>query len=440
MSENMQKTDLFKDFSPVTPEDWQNQILHDLKAATDTEKRILYQTQLIKKNIEGITLEPFYTGRDLPLASAGPLRSTTEWVNREEVVVNDVNKANVQAKEALSGGAEAILFDITLFSSIDWNQLLQQINAEQIPISFRINDPGTLKALKNQLSSRWSGSLEYVVPNQVPDDEAYKDLSSLSKPFTGNSTFRTITITGHLFHNAGASAVQELAFTLATFVEYLDGLTEQGVTAADILRATEFSLSVDTTYFLQIAKLRALRLLVEQVGKAYQVENPSIFVHARTATWNKFRQDAYNNMLRATLEAMAAVLGGCDALTVAPYNTQFTEDDPFARRIARNVSTILKGESFLNKVADPAAGAYFIENLSYSLAKDAWALFQTVEQKGGFKAAWKQKFVQTEIEKVRTAKEDAIQAGRQTLVGINKYVPQRSSPLTDAVFEGLQYK
>ncbi len=106
--------------------------------------------------------------------------------------------------------------------------------------------------------------MEYVVPNQVPDDEAYKQVSSLIGQFAGNPTFRTITITSHLFHNAGASAVQELAFVLATLVEYMDSLTEQGVSAADMLRATEFSLSVDATYFLQIAKLRALRLLVGQ--------------------------------------------------------------------------------------------------------------------------------------------------------------------------------
>jgi methylmalonyl-CoA mutase len=142
-------------------------------------------------------------------------------------------------------------------------------------------------------------------------------------------------------------------------------------------------------------------------------------------------------MLRATLEAMAAVLGGCDTLTVEPYNRRFDTPDSLSRRVARNVHAILREESYLDKVADPAAGAYFIENTTYALAAQAWQLFQSVEGRGGYWAARQNGFIREETEKVREQKEAAVRQSGQVLVGINKYLPQEGKNLPEQLFELL---
>jgi methylmalonyl-CoA mutase len=176
---------------------------------------------------------------------------------------------------------------------------------------------------------------------------------------------------------------------------------------------------------------------VGQLAGAYRVQGSNFHLHVRTARWNKFRQDAYNNMVRCTLEGMAAVLGGCDSLTVEPYNSRYGETDTQSRRIARNVHAILREESYLAKVADPAAGTYFIESLTYSLAQEAWKLFQTVEAQGGYRAARQSGFVQEEIARVRTERENAIRQGKQVLVGINKYQPAGEEGVPANLFEPL---
>jgi methylmalonyl-CoA mutase len=142
-------------------------------------------------------------------------------------------------------------------------------------------------------------------------------------------------------------------------------------------------------------------------------------------------------MLRAALEAMAAVLGGCDTLTVEPYNARFAEPDALSRRMARNVHAILREESYLAKVADPAAGAYYLEHTTYALAGRAWELFQAVEGQGGYWAARRNGFLRREIETVRAQKEAALRSGEQVLVGVNKYLPQGGTHLPEALFEPL---
>ncbi len=437
MSENIRKSNLFKDFSHVTAEDWKKQILKDLKAVTDADKNELYQTQLRKSTFEGITLEPFYGTHDLPGAQTGPLRTKPGWFYREEIAVTQPNSFSQRVTEAVTGGAQSILFDIFPQTPVDFNSLLQTVDPARMPVSFRIKALNQLAELLPLLGTEAKGSLDYALPVPEWQPDAYQVVSQAIRHFSGNKYFKALTVSGHYFHEAGASAVQELACVLASVVELLDKFTGQNVPATDILGAMEVSLSVDTNYFLQIAKVRALRPLVSQIGAAYGVADPVVSLHVRTARWNKFGQDAYNNMLRATLEGMAGVLGGCDSLTIEGYNARFAENDAFARRIARNVSAILREESFLGKVADPAAGAYFIENLTHSLASQAWQLFQTIEAKGGFSAAWDGQFIGREISAVRQQKEEAFRSGQQTLVGINKYLPQGGTPLREEIFERL---
>jgi methylmalonyl-CoA mutase len=209
-------------------------------------------------------------------------------------------------------------------------------------------------------------------------------------------------------------------------------LTERGVAAQDVFAKTELSISVSTSYFIEIAKIRALHLLWLQLAKAYRVETGGAYIHARTAQWNKPATDAYNNMIRVTIEAMAATLGGVSGITIWPYNNN--PDDAFAARIASNVSVILKEESYFTKVLDVASGSYYIEQLTHSLAEEAWKLFQTTEAQGGYRQAVKNGFIREQITSVRQAKEADVQSGKQVLVGVNKYAPEN---LTQQEFAGF---
>jgi hypothetical protein len=241
-------------------------------------------------------------------------------------------------------------------------------------------------------------AVDWLSRPAAPEAAHYDQLATLVRSSGALPGKRPLVIGGGSVHDAGAAATQELAFTLAAFVDCADQLTDRGLDAKTVFANTELSLAADTNFFFQVAKFRALRLLAGQVGAAYSVRGAAVEVHGRTARWNKFRQDAYNNMLRATLEAMAAVLGGCDTLTVEPYNVRFAEPDALSRRVARNVHAILREESYLAKVADPAAGAYYIENTTYALAGRAWELFQAVEGQGGYWAARQNGFLRREIE------------------------------------------
>lgn len=212
------------------------------------------------------------------------------------------------------------------------------------------------------------------------------------------------------FHENGANSVQELAFALAEGVQRLAAAADPGAEAAGMT----FVFSIGSNYFFEIAKLRAARMLWAQAASAFGITDAGALrmrIHARTALANKSIYDPYTNLLRATTEALSAVIGGCDALTVMPAR--------FAPRLARNVQLVLKEESHLDGVADPAGGSYYVEALTDALAREAWALFQQVEQMGGFPAA--QELIDETLAAGRAAREKALATRRRTLVGVNNY-------------------
>ncbi len=420
---------LFANFSPATPELWKKQILREIKAATDAEKEIIFDQKFRWRTLEGIVVEPFYTAAYTLPGQPGPLREHVGWCSREEIGVTTASAANLEAAAALAGGIDEISFDLSPTNTVQWDALLSGLSPRR-PVRLLGNDT---------LSEAWGQgitSLDWLNRPAPPEAAHYDRLADI---ILNNHLpeGRSLVINSQPLHNAGASATQELAFTMAAFVDCADKFTDRGLGVEDIVGRTEFSLAVDTSYFLQIAKFRALRVLVGQVSEAYGGGKAAISIHACTARWNKFRQDAYNNMLRATLEAMAAVLGGCDTLTVEPYNSRVATSDALSRRVARNVHAILREESYLDKVADPAAGAYFIENATYALAAQAWQLFQSVEKQGGYWAARRNGFIREEIEKVQEQKAAAVRAGGQVLVGINKYLPQGGETLPEKLFDSL---
>jgi methylmalonyl-CoA mutase len=177
-------------------------------------------------------------------------------------------------------------------------------------------------------------------------------------------------------------------------------------------------------YFLEIAKFRAFKLLWKQVLSEYGIQNAQPYITAETAWWNKSQTDAHTNMLRTTTEAMAAALGGCHSITVHRYDHHFNDGSSFASRIARNTQLILQEEAYLNNVADPGAGSYYIEKLTDAIAEKSWELFQEIESKDGFHECLQSGFIQEQIAQSRTEKAEAYKEKKKILVGVNKYQPE----------------
>jgi methylmalonyl-CoA mutase len=223
------------------------------------------------------------------------------------------------------------------------------------------------------------------------------------------------------FHDAGGTAVQELGYGMAAGIEYLATAPQRGLTAEDAAGAISFCFAVGSNFFFEIAKLRAARLLWGRICESFGCSRcaSKMALHVRTSRWNKTVYDPYNNVLRATTEAMAATLGGCDSLYVAPFDAVYRDPDENSKRLARNTQLILKNEAWFDRVADPAAGSYYVEALTDSLSREAWQLMQEVERSGGFAAA--RQSIDAAVAQSRAKKQAALAARRKTLVGTNNY-------------------
>ncbi|AUD04756.1 methylmalonyl-CoA mutase [Spirosoma pollinicola] len=438
-------------FLPLFPETdksaWLMQVQKEYKpaqAGEDEYESLRWHTE------EGFTLEPYYTANDL---TEGPVttrsletiqavqKHSPGWLNAPEWIVSDEKSDNSSLRDVLTRGADALVLSLSTQTGRHGeklSRLLNNIKLSENPVFFRLSDDTAtdfIQTLKTIAPYKLKGGLLMV---------AGKSTAEATRLTVDSPQFRTICVSSHVFHNAGATATQELAFTLASLADTYDQLTDSGLTIEQLVPKTILSVSVGTSYFMEIAKLRALRVLLSRLVAAYQSSSLAFFIHCQTSTFYDAKATPNTNLLRATTEAMAAVIGGCDALTVHPYDSVLgtpatgdndMSDKGFSARIARNVSVLLKEESYLDKVADPSAGSYYIENLTYSLVEAAWTLFLTVENQGGFAKAVASRFVQTEIERAYQAKVDAVRNGK-VLVGVTKFrfdepSTQTYNPLTD---------
>lgn len=242
-----------------------------------------------------------------------------------------------------------------------------------------------------------------------------------------------ITIHGYPYHNAGGSAVDELAFVLATAVATVRALQARGLPFETIAAHMQLAFSVGGDFFMEIAKLRAARLLWSQVAAAFGggAAAQAISIQARTARWNKTLVDPYVNMLRVTTEAFAAAVGGVQSMHTAPFDEEARPPDEFSRRIARNVQIVLQEEANLARLIDPAGGSWTVEYLTDQVARAAWGLFQAVERQGGMLDGLHAGLPQNQVAQTDAARTQNLATRRDVLVGTNMYVnldEERPSP------------
>ena len=236
--------------------------------------------------------------------------------------------------------------------------------------------------------------------------------------------YRCISVNAIELNNAGSYIAQELGYALAWGNEYLNALIEAGVSVDDAAKKIKFNFGISSNYFLEIAKFRAARMLWANIVKEYAPAcdcSCKMLAHAETSTFNLTLFDAHVNMLRTQTEAMSAALAGVNSITVSPYDKAYQTPDDFSERIARNQQLLLKEECHFDKVVDPAAGSYFIENLTVSIAQQAWNLFLQVEEEGGMMEAIKAGKVQEAVNASNKARHEAVAKRREILLGTNQY-------------------
>jgi methylmalonyl-CoA mutase len=242
---------------------------------------------------------------------------------------------------------------------------------------------------------------------------------------------RTVLVDTTPYHNGGANAVQELAVAVGTGVFHIEQLLKRGLTVEQILSKLVFQFSIGSNFFMEVAKLRAARILWSKVAEAYgaKEKNRIMIISAKTSSFTKTVYDPYVNMLRAGNEAFAAVLGGVQYLHVSPFNEPEGSETEFSGRIARNTQLLLKEETYLTKTVDPAGGSWYIESLTTGLAERGWKFFLEIEEKGGMVEALKQGWLQQQIADVMNKRNNAIFTRKQSIVGTNKYANPDDTPL-----------
>ncbi len=256
------------------------------------------------------------------------------------------------------------------------------------------------------------------------NEQAFDELSDCLKiAAAGLPGMKTITVDAGVIQDSGSTLSQELGFGLAMANDYFSRLTGRGHTPGEIAATMLFSFATGPNYFMEIAKLRAARWLWRAVCKEWAVEEKlsNMYIHSRTASWNLTLYDPHVNMLRTTTETMSASLGGSDTISVQPFDNTCKEENEFSSRIARNTQLILKEEAYFNKVADPAAGSYYIEQLTVSIAEQAWKHFLEAEERGGYIEAFKQGWIQEQVAASAELKRLKASSGRASILGVNKY-------------------
>jgi methylmalonyl-CoA mutase len=410
---------LFHTFQIVSKAAFKAQILKDLKKEA-------FDTSLLW-SAENQTIQPFYHSEDLQQLMqtySGKLNENQDagegrqWQILEVIKVDEPKSANQTALNVLMNGAEAIAFDMQQqpLTEAVYQTLLKDILVDVAAVQMTNFQEFAVERLKNEVCIGQDVITQQLLQS-VPAENISFDL--LHQQIATQTNFN-LRIDAAVYQNAGATITDQLAFALSLLSEYLQAINEnqhQNLTGISV------HFAVGSNFFFEIAKLRAARKLTQVVLKQFQLEKLPISVEVSATGINKSTLDAFNNMLRNTSEAMAAIIGGADIIQINAHDalTQTTEN---GKRWARNIGHILRNESYFDKVNDPAKGSYYVESLTDAIAESGWTAFRDIEAMGGFLAAIHAGFIQKRladnVENLKTA------ASNQALVlvGVNKYKPE----------------
>ena len=408
----------------------------DLKGA-DFEKKLVW------KNLSKIKIQPFYNAEDKQDYIKNTGQNSQALINYRSIAFNSVEEGNKLALKAIEEGINGLLF--TIEKEISANQLLAGMDLTKIAVSFilRTNVIGFASDFfgfvkEQQISSEnLRGFIDteiisnYLTTGNFGENQV-EDAAKLINLAATYPNYKVLTVSGSEYLDSGANQVQEVAYTLNSLVFLIEKLTERNSTVQEVFGNLNFKLGIGSEYFVEIGKFRAFNSLLNEVALKYGVPQQDYTVLAKTSIWSKSVTDPHTNLLRATTEAMSAILGNVDGILIDAFDKEFSEPSEFSDRIAGNITTILKEESYLGKVANPVDGSYYIEEVSAKIAAKALELFKAVEQDGGFFESFQSESIQTHIAEIRQEKVKLISQRRLPMVGVNKY-PNLMETVTSSI-------
>ena len=443
MANNNEK--LFQEFVAPTKQEWLDKIEVDLKGA-DFQKRLVWRTN------EGFNVQPFYRREDVeklqtPLSLPGEYpfvrgnkKHDNEWYVRQNIVAASAKEANQKALDVLNKGVTSLGFRIpgNEVSKDYVATLLDGIFCDCVELNFStckrhsvelagilvdyFQEKGYDKE-KIVASIDWD-PIEKIVVKGKDTEALLQYAKTLVETVKDYPHFRVISVNTVALNNAGAYIVQELGYALAWGAEYLQQLVEAGVEPTLAARKIKFNMGISENYFMEIAKFRAARLLWADIVKQFEPVCDcacKMIVNAETSRYNMTLFDAYVNMLRSQTETMSAALAGVHSIVVTPFDAAYETPNEFSERIARNQQLLLKEECHFATVVDPSAGSYYIEELTTSLANEAWKIFLAVEEQGGFLAAVKAGTVQDDINATNDKRHLHAAQRREFILGTNQF-------------------
>ncbi len=414
------KVNMLADFAPVSTQVWKDKIIADLKGA-DFDKKLVWRTP------EGFNVQPFY--------------------RREDCACKNARKANAKALEVLNKGITSLGFcldkDKLTYHFI--KTLLNGIYAPAVAINFSICACAA-PTLANILV-RYYGRMGYDTKGLIGSinvdpiknmllkgkaltrEQVSQKIAETVKAAKSLPGYRVVGVNSVILNNSGAYAAQELAYALAWGAEYMTMMTEAGIPNYRAANAIRFNMGIGGNYFMEIAKFRAGRLLWAKIVEAYKdpifttaLRNAAkMNVSAETSRFNMTVFDAYVNLLRSQTETMSAALAGVDEITVTPFDVTYEEPTDFSERIARNQQLLLKEEAHFDKVVDPAAGSYYLENLTASIAAEAWKQFLDIQERGGMYQLVSEGKVQEHMAANLKARLADVAKRKEVLLGSNQF-------------------
>ena len=429
---------------------------------------------------DGITLKPLYTAEDtlgLPYTNTLPgfepfirgpqatMYAVRPWTIRQYAGFSTAEESNAFYRKALAAGGQgvSVAFDlathrgydsdhprvtgdvgkagVAIDSVEDMKILFDQIPLDKVSVSMTMNGAvlpvlaGYVVAAEEQgvSQAQLSGTIqndvlkEFMVRNTYiyPPAPSMRIIGDIIEYTAKNMPkFNSISISGYHMQEAGANQSLELAFTLADGQEYVRTALAKGLDVDDFAPRLSFFWAVGMNFYLEVAKMRAARLLWCRIMKGFNAKSPKSLMlrtHSQTSGWSLTEQDPYNNVVRTTIEAMAAVFGGTQSLHTNSFDEAIALPTEFSARIARNTQLIIQEETHITSVIDPWAGSYMMEKLTQDMADAAWAIIEEVEAMGGMVKAVDSGWAKLKIEAAAAVKQARIDSGKDVIVGVNKY-------------------
>ncbi len=424
---------LFSEFSIPSYEEWKEEATRLLKGKP-------FEKAMYTKTAEGITIQPIYRKEDLekllhvdtlpgypPYVRGTKVESylAKPWQMAQIIYEGTPESFNDALVHDLYKGQTslAIAFDENTLRGIDADDAtatniglrglsasslrdlecaFNEVVLDVLPLHIDLgHDPVGLTALIGAYANKHHielnkltgvlgyDPLAYAAKNgdlTVSLQQAYDKMATVIKWCQQNSCpLKTILVQGHPYHDGGIDSVQELAFVLSTAAEYIAALLERGLDIAQISKRIAISISIGSNYFMEIAKIRALKMLYATLIESFggDAEAQKIFIHAKTSSWTKTVYDPYVNILRNASEAFSAAVGNVDSLTVVPFDEPIREADSFSRRVSRNIQYFLTDECHLTQPIDPAGGSWYVETLTAQIAEKTWQIFKSLIDEGG---------------------------------------------------------